>query len=137
MTGLEIFTAISEKKKEIENIYDPTTFVLNPKVQELEKEISDLQNKCPHNYIGKVCEFCGKEEVMNIILYKSAACPQCKVVKMKLDKKGLLYTEKLTDNMTPAELAEAGIKGIPTMFVNGEKMTNLREMTKWIDSQEV
>lgn len=74
---------------------------------------------------------------MNIILYKSTTCPQCKVVKMKLDKKGLPYTEKLTDNMTPAELADAGIKGIPTMFVDGEKMTNLREMTKWIDSQEV
>lgn len=74
---------------------------------------------------------------MNIILYKSTTCPQCKVVKMKLDRKGLPYTEKLTDNMTPAELAEADIKGIPTMFVDGEKMTNLREMTKWIDSQEV
>ena len=74
---------------------------------------------------------------MNIILYKSTTCPQCKVVKMKLDKKGLPYTEKLTDNMTPAELDETGIRGIPTMFVDGEKMTNLREMTKWIDSQEV
>jgi hypothetical protein len=56
---------------------------------------------------------------------------------MKLDKKGLPYTEMLVDNMTPAELAAADIKGIPTMFVDGEKMTNLREMTKWIDSQEV
>lgn len=74
---------------------------------------------------------------MNIILYKSTTCPQCKVVQMKLDRKGLPYTEKLTDNMTPAEFAEVGIKGIPTMFVDGEKMTNLREMTKWIDSQEV
>ena len=73
---------------------------------------------------------------MNIILYKSTTCPQCKVVKMKLDKKGLPYTEILTDNMTPAELTAADIKGIPTMFVNGEKMTNLREMTKWIDAQE-
>ena len=74
---------------------------------------------------------------MNIILYKSTTCPQCKVVKMKLDRKGLPYTEKLVDNMTAAELAEAGIKGIPTMFVDGEKMTNLREMTKWVDAQEV
>ena len=74
---------------------------------------------------------------MNIVLYKSATCPQCRVVKMKLDKKGLAYTEKLTENMTQAELAEVGIKGIPTMFVDGEKMVNLREMTKWIDSQEV
>lgn len=74
---------------------------------------------------------------MNIVLYKSTTCPQCKVVKMKLDKKGLPYEERLTDNMTPAELDAADIKGIPTMFVDGEKMTNLREMTKWIDSQEV
>lgn len=74
---------------------------------------------------------------MNIILYKSTTCPQCKVVKMKLDKKGLPYKERLTDNMTPAELAADDIKGIPTMFVDGKKMTNLREMTKWIDSQEV
>lgn len=74
---------------------------------------------------------------MNIVLYKSATCPQCKVVKMKLDNKGLAYTEKLIDDMTPAELAEADVKGIPTMFVDGEKMTNQRLMCKWIDSQEV
>ena len=71
---------------------------------------------------------------MNIVLYKSTTCPQCKVVKMKLDKKGLLYTEKLVDDMTPAELAEADVKGIPTMFVDGEKMTNQRLMCKWIDA---
>ena len=74
---------------------------------------------------------------MNIVLYKSTTCPQCKVVKMKLDRKGLAYEERLTDNMTPAELGEAGIKGIPTMFIDGEKISNLREMTKWIDAQEV
>ena len=74
---------------------------------------------------------------MNIVLYKSTTCPQCKVVKMKLDRKGLLYTEKLIDDMTPAELAEADVKGIPTMFVDGEKMTNQRLMCKWIDAQEV
>jgi hypothetical protein len=55
---------------------------------------------------------------------------------MKLDKKGLPYTEKLVDDMTPAELAEADVKGIPTMFVDGEKMTNQRLMCKWIDAQE-
>ena len=74
---------------------------------------------------------------MNIILYKSTTCPQCKVVKMKLDKKGLPYTEILVDNMDAAALAEAGIKGIPTLFIDGEKMTNQREMCKWIDAQEV
>ena len=73
---------------------------------------------------------------MNIVLYKSTTCQQCKVVKMKLDKKGLPYTEKLIEDMTPAELAEADVKGIPTMFVDGEKMTNQRLMCKWIDEQE-
>ena len=73
---------------------------------------------------------------MNIVLYKSTTCPQCKVVKMKLDMKGLPYTEKLIDDMTPAELAEADVRGIPTMFVDGEKMTNQRLMCKWIDAQE-
>ena len=74
---------------------------------------------------------------MNIVLYKSTTCPQCKVVKMKLDKKGLPYAEKLIDDMTPAELAAANIKGIPTMFVDGEKMTNIREISNWINAQEV
>ena len=74
---------------------------------------------------------------MNIILYKSTTCPQCKVVKMKLDQKKLSYTEKLVDDMTPAELAEADISSIPTMFVDGEKITNQRLMCKWIDAQEV
>ena len=31
---------------------------------------------------------------MNITLYKSATCPQCKVAKIKLDQKGLSYVEK-------------------------------------------
>ena len=74
---------------------------------------------------------------MNIILYKSTTCPQCKVVKMKLDKKGLPYEERLVDNMTTDELLSVGVKGIPTLFVNDEKMTNQREMCKWIDAQEV
>lgn len=73
---------------------------------------------------------------MNITLYKSTTCPQCKVVKMKLDKKGLPYTEVLVDNMDASALTEAGVRGIPTMFVDGEKMTNQREMCKWIDAQE-
>jgi glutaredoxin len=74
---------------------------------------------------------------MNIVLYKSTTCPQCKVVKMKLDKKGLQYEERLVDNMTADELSAADVKGIPTLFVDDVKMTNQREMCKWIDAQEV
>lgn len=74
---------------------------------------------------------------MNIILYKSATCPQCRVAKMKLDKKGLPYTEIYTEDMDAAALAEAGIKGIPTLVVDGEKISNLRAIGNWIDAQEV
>ena len=74
---------------------------------------------------------------MSITLYKSTTCPQCKVVKTKLDKKNLSYTEILVDNMSATELTEAGIQSIPTLFVDDVKMTNQREMCKWIDAQEV
>ena len=39
MTGNEIFNLVETKKQEIEDLFDPTTFVLNPKIQELEKLI--------------------------------------------------------------------------------------------------
>ena len=62
MTGIEIFSAVSKRKQEIESIFDPTTFVLNPRVQELEREINELQEECPHRYTNGICDFCGKEE---------------------------------------------------------------------------
>lgn len=73
---------------------------------------------------------------MNIVLYKSSTCPQCKVAKAKLDKKGLQYKEVYIDNMNPAELAAANVKSIPTLFVDGEKITEVRTICKWIDAQE-
>lgn len=62
MTGNEIFNLVSEKKQEIEDLFDPTTFVLNPRVQELEQEIFNLQEKCEHHFIDNKCAYCGKEK---------------------------------------------------------------------------
>ena len=62
MDGLEIFTKIEGHKKRIEDLIDPTTFVLNPEIEQLQKEIMKLQQKCPHCYIECVCKYCGKEE---------------------------------------------------------------------------
>ena len=73
---------------------------------------------------------------MNIVLYKSSTCPQCKVAKAKLDKKGLQYKEVYIDNMSPAELAAANVKSIPTLFINDKKITEIRTICKWIDAQE-
>ena len=79
---------------------------------------------------------------MNIKLYKSATCPQCKVAKMKLDQKGLSYTEMYVENMDSALLEKVGVKGIPTLIVEDEtnrmtiKLTTLRDISKWISIQE-
>lgn len=62
MTGLEIFSLVEEKKKKIEDLIDPTTFVLNREVVELQTEIYQLQKQCPHEYENHVCKYCGKEE---------------------------------------------------------------------------
>ena len=62
MTGSEIFFFFSQKRKEIEDIIDPTTFVLNPRIKELEQEINELQSMCKHCFVEGVCIHCTKEE---------------------------------------------------------------------------
>lgn len=74
---------------------------------------------------------------MNITLYKSATCPQCKIAKMKLDKKGIQYEEIYVENMSAADLEAAGVKGIPTLIVDGTKIANIRDISQWINAQEV
>lgn len=74
---------------------------------------------------------------MNVTLYKSATCPQCKVAKMKLDKKGIPYTEIYVEELDAAALEAAGVKGIPTLIVDDIKITNIRDISSWINKQEV
>ena len=74
---------------------------------------------------------------MNIILYKSATCPQCKVAKIKLEQKGLPYTEMYVENMSAEELAAAGVYGIPTLITNDGKYTTIKDISNWIKAQEV
>lgn len=69
---------------------------------------------------------------MNIILYKSLTCPQCKVIQAKLDKKGIAY-EMITDVDV---MTARGIKGIPTLEVDGERITKLTDINKWVNAQE-
>lgn len=62
MNGLEIFSLISKKKQRIEELFDPTTFVLNKEVEALQQDIAELQKDCPHEFNEGVCKYCGKEE---------------------------------------------------------------------------
>jgi hypothetical protein len=54
----EIKKRIDELSLEIESLMDPTTFVLNPRIGEIDKEIRALQLQCNHNFVNGVCEFC-------------------------------------------------------------------------------
>ena len=62
MTGIEIFNLIQDKKQQIQNLFDPTVFVLKPEIVQLEQDITELQNQCEHEYVNKVCKYCGKEK---------------------------------------------------------------------------
>ena len=54
----EIKKRIDELSLEAEKLMDPTTFVLNPRIVEIDKEIKELQSKCQHNFVNGACEFC-------------------------------------------------------------------------------
>lgn len=51
-----------------------------------------------------------------IILYKTPTCGKCKVLKKKLEDKGIEFTE----NEDIDEMLSMGIMNAPTLSVNGE-----------------
>jgi hypothetical protein len=63
MNGQEIFSLVKAKRQRIEELFDPTTFVLNKEAQKLQEEIYALQEECQHEFNeNHVCKYCGKEE---------------------------------------------------------------------------
>ena len=59
----DIRIRINELSKEVESLMDPTTFVLNPRIGEINQEIEELQAKCQHHFVEGMCEFCDMEAV--------------------------------------------------------------------------
>lgn len=53
---------IDALNQEIEQLMDPTTFVLNPRINEINDEIKSLQGQCKHNFVNGICEFCYRGE---------------------------------------------------------------------------
>ena len=43
---------------EAEKLIDPATFVLNPRINEINNEVKKLQEQCKHNFVNGICEFC-------------------------------------------------------------------------------
>lgn len=65
MTNLEIKEKIDSNNKLIENLLNPSEFILNNTIKELLKENDELQNKCTHSFLDGYCEYCYKEAPTN------------------------------------------------------------------------
>ena len=64
-----------------------------------------------------------------VVLYEHG-CPRCKVLKMKLDQKGIVY-----ENISDVELMKAkGFSEAPKLEVNGVVM-NFKEAVDWVKEQ--
>ncbi len=62
-----------------------------------------------------------------IILYKTPTCPKCKVLKKKLEDKGIEFTE----NEDIDEMLSMGIMNAPTLSVNG-KLLDFMSALDWV-----
>ena len=67
---------------------------------------------------------------VEIILY-STGCPKCRVLKKKLEEKGIGYTE----NNSVEEMLSLGFSRVPVLKVNGALM-DYTEAMKWTEHYE-
>lgn len=63
------------------------------------------------------------------VLY-STGCPKCKVLKMKLEQKGIKYEE----NNSVDEMIALGMMSAPALSVDG-KLMDFKEANDWINTQ--
>lgn len=61
-----------------------------------------------------------------VVLY-STDCPKCKVLKQKLNNKGVTYKE----NNSVDDMLKLGIMEVPVLMVNGERM-NFTQALSWL-----
>lgn len=64
-----------------------------------------------------------------ITLY-STGCPKCKVLKKKLDEKGIKYTV----NLSVEEMMAIGITQVPVLCVEG-KLLQFKQAVDWVNTQ--
>lgn len=64
-----------------------------------------------------------------ITLY-STGCPKCKVLKKKLDEKGIEYMV----NSSVEEMTALGITQVPVLCVNG-KLLQFKQAVDWVNMQ--
>ena len=67
---------------------------------------------------------------MRVIFY-STHCPRCKVLEVKLQKKGIEYEE----HNDKQEMLALGLQSAPALSVDGQLMT-FKAAIDWINAQE-
>ena len=68
---------------------------------------------------------------MEIKLFVSKNCPRCKILKSKLEEKGIGF-ETTTE---PEEIIKQGFKAVPVLKVD-KKYMNYVEAVKWINEYD-
>lgn len=61
-------------------------------------------------------------------VYSKSTCPNCRMLKMKLDKAGIEYIV----NENEEEMKELGIKSLPYLRLDDGTLLNLGEAVKYI-----
>lgn len=69
---------------------------------------------------------------MNIVLYRTATCPKCKVLEAKLKQKNIPFTECLD----AAIMTQMGLTSVPYLQVDGGDPMPMAAANKWINQQE-
>ena len=64
-------------------------------------------------------------------IYTTYTCPRCKVLKMKMDAKGIPY-ESITD---VDEINSLGIMSVPYMQVDDGELMDFAKANAWINEQ--
>lgn len=67
---------------------------------------------------------------MNVVLY-STGCPRCKILKSKLDKKGVTYS--VVDDVD--KMLNIGMTVVPVLEVDGVRMS-FKEAINWINNDK-
>lgn len=67
---------------------------------------------------------------MNVVLY-STGCPRCKILKSKLDKKGITYS--VVDDVD--KMLNMGMTVVPVLEVDGVRMS-FKEAINWINNDK-
>lgn len=69
---------------------------------------------------------------MKVIVYSTPVCPKCKVLKAKLERKGINYIEEHSIE----KMQELGIDVVPCLQIDEGPLMNFGEANKWVNEQE-